>query len=248
MSNQDIASATTPTAQLQLAAPAYALLLLLAVIAFWPGYQRALKSEVGFWVHLHAASATLWMMLLIVQPLAIRWRRLGVHRALGRSSLILMPLVVIGFVGLAHSELKGKTGFEFATQAYFDYIRVVLVAIFVGAFILGWRNRHDPSVHARYMICTGLTVIDPIFHRIISWLMNHADFNYQLLTFGLVCVILLALIYAERRSQSGRQVFPIALTAFVVGGIPPALDFHTWGSVWTGWKTIVLAFSRLPLT
>ncbi len=247
MSDRDHPAAPAP-ARLQLAGPAYAALLLLAFVAFWPGYLKLPKGQLGFWVHLHAISGTLWMLLLVAQPLAIRWRHRQLHRQLGRVSLVLMPVVVVGFIGLAHSSIKGTTGSEFAMHAYFGFIRVVLVTVFVGACVLGWANRHDAPVHARYMICTGLTVIDPIFHRITARLMGHADFNYQLLTFGFVCAVLVALIYAERRETSGKHVFPIALAVFFVGGLPPALDFHTWGPVWSAWKSIMGVFAAMPLT
>lgn len=246
--NEPVHPAARAPSRLQLAGPAYAALLLLAFVAFWPGYLKLPKESLGFWVHWHAVSGTLWMLLLIVQPLAIRWRQRRLHRLLGRASAVLMPVVVVGFIGLAHSSIKGTTGSDFAVHAYFGYIRVVLVTVFVGAYVLGWMNRHDAPVHARYMICTGLAVIDPIFHRIAARVAGHADFNYQLLTFGLVCAVLVALIYAERRETAGKHVFPMALAAFVVGGLPPALDFHTWGPVWSAWKSFMGAFAALPVT
>lgn len=232
--------------QLLLAAPGYALLLLLAVVAFWPGYVAVPKSTLGGWVHFHAATATLWMLLLIAQPLAIRNAHFELHRRLGRLSPALALLVVIGFVGLTHSQLQGKTGMEFAIDAYFGYVRLVIVGLFVVTYGLGWRNRRDPPVHARYMICTGLSVIDPIFHRIAARVMEFTDHNYQILTFGIVYALLLALMVTERKATTGRHVFPAVLAAYVVGGLPLLLDFYEWGPVWTAWKAAVAWFAQLP--
>jgi hypothetical protein len=230
------------------ASPFYATLLALALVAFWPGYLAAPSLELNGWVHLHAASATLWILMLIGQPLAIRSGRRTLHVWLGRSSLLLVPVILVGFVGLAHSSMQGKSPQGQAVDAYFLYIRVVLVTIFMGAYVLGMLNRRRPAVHARYMVCTGLTLVDPVVHRIAQRVMGGADLNYQLLTFGVVCAVLTLLIVTERHAIHGRRVFPLALAAFVIGGLPLALDFYTWGAPWVTWKAWSAMFAALPLT
>lgn len=228
-------------------APAYALLLALAVLAFWPGYLGAPKEGMSPWLHVHAVSAGLWMFMLIAQPMAIHSGRRELHRLLGRSSPVLMVVIVVSFIGLAHAVMRGKTGSAHAVQAYFFYIRIVLVTTFVGAYVMAWINRRDVAVHSRYMMCTGLALIDPVVHRLASRALGGQDFNYQLLTFGLVWAILLTLIWMERHARSGRRVFPIMLAAYIVGGLPLALDFHTWGAPWVMWKAVAASFAALPI-
>ncbi|MEO8753276.1 MAG: hypothetical protein ABI624_11430 [Casimicrobiaceae bacterium] len=234
--------------QMRWGAPFYALLMVLALLAFWPGYLAMPRLQLNGWTHFHAASGTLWMLMLIAQPWAILSGRRRLHVYLGRISLLLFPLVVVGFVGLAHSAMQGKSPQGQATDAYFFYIRVVLVTIFAATYVMGVINRRNPPVHSRYMMCTGLPLIDPVVHRIAQRAMGGADLNYQLLTFGIVGAILLLLIFAERKSPSGRSVFPGVLIAFIVGGLPLALDFHTWGAPWTIWKSLSSKFAALPLT
>ncbi len=239
---------TVPTPLVRWASPFYATLMVLAVVAFWPGYLAAPDHDISGWVHLHAASATLWVLMLIAQPWAIQSGRRTVHVWLGRSSLLLVPVIILGFVGLAHSSMQGKSLQDQAVDAYFFYIRVVLVAIFIGTYVLGMRNRRQPALHARYMVCTGLTLIDPVVHRIAQRAMGGADLNYQLLTFGVVCAILTYCIVAERHAKAGRHVFPLVLAVFVVAGLPLALDFYTWGEPWTIWKAWSAQFAAWPLT
>ena len=217
------------------------------LIAVWPGYLAIPKVPLSGWVHFHVATGTLWMLLLIAQPWAILSGRRRLHVYLGRITVLLAPLVVVGFVGLAHSSMQGKSPQGQATDAYFLYIRVVLVAIFAATYLLGFINRRNPPVHSRYMMCTGLSLIDPVVHRIAQRAMGGADLNYQWLTFGIVRAILLLLILAERTSRSGRFVFPAVLIAFIIGGLPLALDFHTWGAPWIIWKSWSSQFAALPL-
>lgn len=90
-------------------------LLLLAVVAFWPTYLSQLASSSGY-THLHAATATLWLLFLIAQPLAIRTRRRSLHRVLGRVSYGLAAAVVVSIVLLAHSRIADLTGSSFIRQ------------------------------------------------------------------------------------------------------------------------------------
>ena len=133
----------------------YAALMFLAVIAFWPGYLAVPKLGLNGWTHFHTATGILWVALLVVQPWAIRSHRRGLHVLLGRASFILAPLVLIGFVGLAHSSMQGRSPQQQAVDAYFFFIRFILVAIFVGSYLLGVIHRREPEAHSRYMLCTG---------------------------------------------------------------------------------------------
>jgi hypothetical protein len=220
----------------------------LAVIAFWPGYLAAPTSSLNGWTHFHAATGTLWLVLLIVQPWAIRRGHRNLHVILGRSSMILAILVIVGFVGLAHSSMQGKSRKEQAVDAYFFYIRFVLVTIFVVAYVLGLHHRRDSEVHSRYMLCTGLPLLDPVLHRIAQRIAGGADLNYQMLTFGLACVLLLLLMRSAREVAQARAAISVILVLFIVGGTPLALEFYRWGTPWVQWKAFAKGFAELPLT
>ena len=230
-------------------APAsYVALLGLAVVAFWPGYIAAPSSSLSAWTHFHAVTGTLWLGLLIVQPWAIRTGRRALHVALGRASLLLVALVTTGFVGLAHSSMQGKSPQGQAVDAYYFYVRVVLVVIFVVAYVMGILHRREPEVHSRYMLCTGLPLLDPVLHRIAQRAMDGADHNYQLFTFGAACLLIGVLIAGARQAPRARKALHVVLALFVLGGIPLALEFHTWGMPWVYWKALARGFASLPLT
>ena len=135
-----------------------------------------------------------------------------------------------------------------AVDAYFFYIRLVLVAIFVGSYVSGVVHRREPEVHSRYMLCTGLPLIDPVVHRLAQRLMDGADLNYQMLTFGIPCMILAVLFFAAKHTAAGRRAMAAVFAAFVVGGLPLAFNFYTWGEPWSLWKGFSKGFASLPLT
>jgi hypothetical protein len=94
------------------------------------------------------------------------------------------------------------------------------------------------------MICTGLTLVDPVVIRLMFWADPTPTWNYQWFTFGLTDVILLALIWLERDSRTGRRVFPAMLAVFVLAQIPALFALTNTPT----WQAFARWFAALPLT
>lgn len=221
--------------------PWFAVFLVVALIAFWPSYLSRIGAQTAY-THLHASTATLWMVLLIAQPALIRARRLDLHRMLGRLSLGLVPVVVGSMVLLAHSRISGLGGEAFAGQSYLLYLQISQVALFALCFGAAIWTRRRTELHARFMILTGVTLVDPVGVRLMVWA-DLGAWNYQWLTFGLMDLVILGLIWLERDSPRGRGVFPAMLPVFVLAQLPALLGF-TGTSVW---RTFARWFAELPL-
>lgn len=221
----------------------YTVLLLLTLIAFWPSYITVPMKEYGMWFHLHAVAAALWLLILIVQPITIHYGRRELHRRIGLASLVLMPILPISICGVAHTAMQGATEPEFDIHAYLFYDSIVLGTIFVASYVMAIINRHNIAVHSRYMVGTGLTLIDPVADRLAEQTFYDPEFNYKMFTYGLICLILAILIWRERSTRSGRHVFPIMITSFFIGGLPLALKFYTWGAPWELWKSLCVSFA-----
>jgi uncharacterized membrane protein len=63
-------------------------------------------------VHLHGFLMLAWMALLIVQGGLIRGGNRALHRALGRVSHVLVPLIVISTLWVLHLRLTQKIDAE----------------------------------------------------------------------------------------------------------------------------------------
>ena len=226
--------------------PYFAGLLLLAFVAYWPSYfSRVLSAD--HYTHLHASLAVLWILMLAAQPTLIRMRRLALHRLLGALSYVLAPLIVVSIVLLGHSRIKGLTGEAYAVQTYILYLQVSLTVLFGLSYALAVYTRHTVALHARFMVCTAFTLIDPVVIRLMFWLGSRTPtWNYQWVTFGLTDLVILALIVLERRrgARAGRRVFPAALAVFVLAQIPAL-----FGLTFTApWQAFARWFAALPLT
>ncbi|HEX8622284.1 MAG TPA: hypothetical protein VF718_09955 [Allosphingosinicella sp.] len=206
--------------------------LLLAFLAFWPTYLSRPLASGGF-THLHAATATLWMLMLIAQSWAIDRRRVPLHRALGKASYVLAPLLVLTVLLLAHQRIASVGPADFPIQTYILYLQVSLAFLFALSYALAIATRRSVARHSRFMICTALTLVDPVVIRILFWIGPNPGWNYQWLTFGLTDAALLLLIVLERRNRAGRAVFPAMLAVFAAAQAPALLGL-TGGAAWQG--------------
>jgi hypothetical protein len=178
-------------------APYFAGLFLVAIVAFWPTYLSRL-ARASAHTHLHAVTASSWMLLLIAQPLAIRTRRIALHRTLGRASYGVAPLVVVSMVLLAHSKTHGASPEDLVGAI----LPLSLAALFALSYTPGIATRRTMALHARFMIGTAMTLIDPVFVRLLNWIYATPPFLYQWITFSLTNTVFAVLIWRERHSRA----------------------------------------------
>jgi hypothetical protein len=87
----------------------YVLIVLLPVFiaGFWIPYLSKVPhfdQSITTAVHIHAVVLFCFLILLIVQPLAIRYKAFSTHRTLGKLSNILIPLALVFSVAMLWKE------------------------------------------------------------------------------------------------------------------------------------------------
>jgi hypothetical protein len=224
--------------------PYFAGLFLLALLAFWPTYfSRVLSADQ--YTHFHASLAALWILMLAAQPMLIRAKRLALYRLLGAFSYALAPLLVVSVVLLAHSKIKGLSGEAYAIQTYILYLQVSLTLLYGLSYALAVYWRHTVALHARFMVCTAFTMIDPVVIRLMFWVGGPTPgWNYQWVTFGLTDLLIVMLIWMERHARTGRRVFPVMLALFV---LQQALALSGLTNA-EPWQAFARWFAALPIT
>jgi uncharacterized membrane protein len=209
----------------------FAALLLLAIPAFWPSYLFPPKPIPETRVHLHGFLMLAWMALLIAQGGLIRGGNRALHRALGRVSYVLVPLIVLSTLWVLHLRLTQKIDAELL---YFLYVILSLTAVFTFAYAMAMRNRATPAIHARYMVCTALALVDPILGRVVFFHAGIEPPAMQVVTYALVDAILLWLAYMDR--ATGIRVFRLMLGVFVITQIPTFFIFRLeWWPKFAQW-------------
>lgn len=217
----------------------FAILLLLAIPAFWPSYIAPKRYETDWHVHLHGIAMLLWMLMLITQAGLVRAKSFALHRALGKTSFVLVPVIVASTLLLAHYRMRSGLDKQLL---YFFYVQLSLLAVFLVAYGLAILNRATPAVHMRFMACTALALVDPILARLLYIHLGIEPPLMQLITYGVVDLILVALIVHDRINRHYAQVYPAMLVLFVVSQVP---TFLVTQAGW--WRAFTQSFARLPL-
>jgi hypothetical protein len=223
----------------------------LAGLAFWQNYLSQIVAAPPE-MHAHGITATLWLLLLIVQSWTIHhgWRPF--HRTLGSASLILFPLFLAGgitiFLGMAQRFAGGVSPFYTMYAAKLAWIDLVTVAAFAWLYFEALRQRRKTQLHARYMLATALLLMPPILGRLAPALPplavnGPADFWKLGIGFQLANAITAAIggALALRSGRYGRP-FLLATGATLLG----ALLFALIGPL-TAWERLFAQAAALPV-
>lgn len=165
------------------------------------------EGTIDLYTHLHALFASLWITLLIVQPLLIRAKRYEVHRFLGKISYFIFAGLIVSFIPQMIKEYgKGLI----PLNAMFD---IALLLLFYGLAI---RYKNDIAKHMRYMISIALIFLGPTLGRIIGILLELQHLFPFHIPYILVLVILLTLIIWDKSNERNFQPYVVAFIAFGV--------------------------------
>lgn len=215
-------------------------LLLAALIAFWPTYFTRIEEMASWRVHAHGALLLAWLLLLIAQAWLIRDRRGAWHRALGKVSYVLAPLIVVSALVVEHGVVQRAAGKYDEETLYFSYVVLALLILFVLSYARAIANRRTPALHMRYMMCTALAMVDPVFARILDVRLGIGIGAGQIITYTMVDAILLWLCFNDRNTSY--RVFPKMLVAFVLVQLP---TFFFYKTAW--WPDFVAWYAALPI-
>lgn len=160
-------------------------------------------------------------------------------------SRVAAPLFVIASLLLAHAHTLDVDNPKFVVRAPSLFLGLSATVQFAVAYALALRFRRTTALHARFMIATGLTMIDPVFVRVLSFYappFSH-PLLYQVCGYGLCDVVLLLLLWRPALSDRNRRIF--------LGGVAMFPACHlAWFTVVQGplWVAFAAWFRALPLT
>ena len=220
-------------------------LVTLSILGFWPSYfSKFFDGTANFnsYFHFHAVMASLWIALLIVQPILIKKKKLAIHKQVGKLSFILLPLFFISVILLKHHRIGGVYTPDLGSKLWLQVKDLVIIGIMFAIAIV---NKRNMQIHARAMIATGIVFIEPTLGRfIILTLLPEPNFVLGLaITVVIMYALIISLIIIERKQSSGRWVFPLLLFLYIV--------FHYFIFFQVSfpfWDAFAKWFVELPLT
>lgn len=224
-------------------------LIVLVFLGFWPSYFAKFANGTNkypFYFHFHATMMSLWMLALIIQPVLIRKKRLALHRAIGKLSYLIMPLLFISVILLTHYQMGDHVEVVNNEKFYGPHLIIPFKdLLIIGiAYFIAIRYRHNVNIHARAMVATGIVFIEPALVRFLLYAVFPDNGLIAILTtIAIVYGILITLMIVERKQKSGRWVFPLILGLFIIVHSIIIFQLNI-----PGWETFARWFAALPLT
>jgi hypothetical protein len=205
------------------------LTLLVIVVGFWGSYFTEI-GDVPTAFHIHAITATSWVMLLMLQVWSIHSRRNDFHKLVGKLSFALFPLLMVGFVSIinfsATSFAAEKNPQIIVLGPSFGVGMMVALAAYLTVFYLALKNRRKVRLHAGYMLMTPLILFESPFSRIMLKYFPSVVFTGsegpQLIIDAIVISISLSILFAlvmYLRDRKGGTPFLVAAAFMIVQSI-----------------------------
>lgn len=220
------------------------LIPLFAIWGFWATYFTRPPETLSVYDHFHGYAMFAWVLMLVAQSFLIRTNRRTVHRLLGKLAYLLGPLIVVSTIMLANYRLnvRGLT----AEGLYIFGLQFFILIQYAVCYAMAIGYRKKPDLHARWMVCTAFSLLDPIFARILAVNFIQVPFEtgiIQFITYGFIDLIVIALIVRDWKSDQRRDVFLPVLILLLMTQLPTllVLKIPAW-EAFAGW------FMRLPLS
>lgn len=189
----------------------FILLIPLTFLGFYKTYfnQFPTFSETNILIHLHAIIATIWVLMLIIQPILIKLKRKNTHRNIGKLSYIIFPLLIISFV----PQMLRLFNSDDPKLLFFPLSDCIALIIF---YSLSIYYRHNVVKHMRFMIGAALVFLSPTLGRIGSFLIGLTDVLTQNLIYIIIYLILIGLILLDRKNKKKYQPYVFILCVWII--------------------------------
>jgi hypothetical protein len=202
----------------------YVLLALLPIFVagFWIPYFSEFPrfdATITTAVHLHFVSLFCFLLLLIVQPFAIRYRAFSTHRVLGKFSNILIPIALVSSVAMLwkeyHEHLTNGVTMGAARNAEFLSAAQLLLFGALYAVAIAATRRRDVATHMRCMICIALVLLPAGLARVLGYLFDVRQAPSQSVCLVLIDALLLTLIVFDRSRRLTARPYILVLLAYI---------------------------------
>jgi len=153
-------------------APYYVLAVIAVIIVgFWPSYF-AKGTDVPWQFHAHGIAASIWVLMVLTQSITIHKTQLPLHRAVGKSSLILFPFLIGGLAAIIDLTGKGFVAGDEPVRTMFGAQFLVGLALAIAAYVLLYyralKYRRKVWLHSGYMLATPLILFESPFSRVLN--------------------------------------------------------------------------------
>ncbi len=235
----------------------FLLLIVLVFAGFYTSYFTVFFEPKAPILHIHFTLMVLWIAMLITQPFLIKYKKLALHRTMGKISYVLVPLVLISaflmirysyYISVKDLQQKAAQGLnqfshnqilqQAAINVAIAFFYFFLFALFYSLAVI---NKRKSALHSRYMVACSLTLLGPTVDRIVFFNVKlPAYITYELPTLIIIDILLVMLLLKDYRDKRSTKTLWICLVIYIIA---EALYFTV--PYTNGWQQFV-TFVMMP--
>lgn len=185
--------------------------------------------------HFHTFLFLLWFVLLFIQPFLIKIGKFKLHRFLGKSSYLLVPLLIVSIFIVTRNQYHREIMMYPRSLCIANLIiPLPQLVIFVMMYILAMVHAKNTGYHMRYIIGTSLVLIGPGLGRALISLAGISFQQSVQISFFVTELILAGLILYDIKKGNHYKPYSVLLIIFLCSHlgwffIPYSLFWQTVG-------------------
>jgi len=197
----------------------FTIALAVGLVAFWPSFFSQLSGTDA--AHLvHGITATLWLIMPVLQIWLFRTGRLRQHRQVGWATVgVIAPLLVVSglhMVQLMVIRYQATHALRLLKFTLLDLGALTLFVVFLSLAVLRIRRR-DVEGHVRYLAATVLLAFEPVLERVFVYFVPGIP-GFEVAAYDSLItleIVLVALLCFEWRRGRGTLPFGLTLAFFI---------------------------------
>lgn len=205
----------------------FVVILLLVPIGFrrYFGLFPAVN-QIAWQVHFHTICMGVWCVLLVIQPLLIRWKKRKWHRLLGMLSYMLVPTIIYSIllvIAYSYKRMAPHLSLEDnRAQVFTPISQMILFGFF---YSLAMYHRKMAGLHMRYIIVSSIALLGPTIGRInfTSLGLQHVDMDLIIME-----VVLIMLLIVEGKNRKVYLPYIVGLVAYTLMHLGYYYFTHTY--------------------
>ena len=208
-----------------------ALMAIIAVVGFWPGYFGPLVYGTlvqPLLIHIHATVFTGWLVLFFLQAYFAATKRIGLHLTVGKVGIWYGVMLIL--VGLTTGVIRAAASPPGRAEGLLLAITQDML-MFAGFFAAAVWYRKKPKVHRPLMVVAATSLLVAAVGR-MGPLLPAEPFRSPVAILIWSSPILVAMVLEFRQTWKVHPVYVIALMVFVLRrySVPLIAPSETWGS------------------
>ena len=199
---------------------------IITILGFYNTYWSRFFNTPLNW-HLHGMSATLWYILLIIQPYLITKNKVAHHRTLGIIGFLIAGFVAASALAIIRGHIKNLDPELDSFIYYYRYslslTDLIYIAGFLFSVIMSIIYRKDIVKHSTWLISSVFWVLSPATDRftflVVGPFLNEEsswfDFESQFWISHIAIILILTFLIIRKLNMKNNYWLPYALVSII---------------------------------